>query len=83
MMGMLAKRRRQSSPIIRLMEVGQVCDNYQTIMMVKVHDYIAINGFAGFTWRQLDRVNLQAMWRKNLTKSLAMMAIAMINLDGD
>ena len=62
-MGMLAKRRRQSSPIIRLMEVGQVCDNYQTIMMVKVHDYIAINGFAGFTWRQLDRVNLQAMWR--------------------
>ena len=33
------------------------------IMMVKVHDYIAINGFAGFTWRQLDRVNLQAMWR--------------------
>ena len=63
MMGMLAKRRRQSSPIIRLMEVGQVCDNYQTIMIVKVHDYIAINGFAGFTWRQLDRVNLQAMWR--------------------
>ena len=32
-------------------------------MIVKVHDYIAINGFAGFTWRQLDRVNLQAMWR--------------------
>ena len=60
-MGMFAKRRRQSSPIIRLMEVGQVCDNYQT--MVKVHDSIAIDGFAGFTWRQLDRVNLQAMWR--------------------